>query len=271
MNLLFYLRALGAAVAILLCIPHAQAEKLTLTGSSTLAPMVTELAKRFMAANPGVEIAVEGGGSSRGAADALSGKADIGMVSRALHPGEKNLFVFTIARDGIALVVHGSNPVKSLSRAQVIDILSGKTVNWKAVGGNDAPINVGSRKPGHASIEIVTHYFSLAPEAIKQQHVVGDNAEALQMLLADPNLLTFFSVGLAENSLHKGQPVNTLPVEGVAATSATVRNGSYPLARPLNLVTRGVPKGAARAFIEFVRSPHARELIAEYDFVPYGY
>lgn len=271
MNLPVFLRAFCAAVVILLCIPHAQAEKLTLTGSSTLAPVMTELAKRFMAANPGVNITVETGGSSRGAADALSGKADIGMVSRALHPGEKNLFVFTIARDGIALVVHGSNPVKSLSRAQVIDILSGKTANWKAVGGNDAPIHVGSRKPGHSSIEIVTHYFGLAPEAITQQHVVGDNAEALQMLLDAPNLLTYFSVGLAENSLQKGMPLRTLPVEGVAATSEAVRNGSYPLSRPLNLVTRGVPKGVARAFIEFVQSRRARELIAEYDFVPYGY
>lgn len=271
MNLLSYLRAICAAVAILLCIPHAQAEKLTLTGSSTLAPLVTELAKRFMAANPGVEIAVEAGGSSRGAADALAGKADIGMVSRALHPDEKSLFVFTIARDGIALVVHGSNPVESLSRAQVIDILSGKTVNWKAVGGNDAPVNVCSRKPGHSSIEIVTHYFGLAPEAIKPKQIAGDNAEALRMLLADPNLLTYFSVGLAEDSLQKSMPVKTLPVDGVAATSVAVKNGSYPLARPLNLVTRGVPKGAARAFIEFVQSSRARELIAEYDFVPYGY
>lgn len=65
--------------------------------------------------------------------------------------------------------------------------------------------------------------------------------------------------------------IAVLPVEGVAATSAAVKNGSYPLSRPLKLVTRGVPKGAAKAFIEFVQSPRAREVIAEYDFVPYGH
>lgn len=257
--------------ALLLLPAHAQAEKLTLTGSSTLAPLAKELAKRFAAANPGVEFVVEGGGSSRGAADALAGRADIGMVSRALHADEKALFAFTIARDGIALVVHRDNPVKSLSRAQVVDILSGKATNWKAVGGADAPIAVCSRKPGHSSIEIVTHYFGLSPEAIASKNVVGDNAEALQMLLEDRNLLTYFSVGLAEDSVQKGKPVRALPVEGVAATSAAVRSGAYPLSRPLNLVTRGVPKGAAKAFIEFVQSPRAREVIAEYDFVPYGH
>lgn len=76
------LLALAAILAVLPGLAQARPEKLTLTGSSTLAPLVTKLAKRFMAANPGVVIAVEAGGSLRGAADALSGKADIGMVSR---------------------------------------------------------------------------------------------------------------------------------------------------------------------------------------------
>lgn len=263
-----------ALAAVLIALPglaQMQTERLILTGSSTLAPLVKELAKQFTLLNPGVDIVVEAGGSSRGAADALSGKADIGMMSRAPHPDEKELFVFTIARDGIALVVHSDNPVNALTRSQVIDILAGRVTNWKAVGGIDAPIHVVSRTPGHSSIEIVTHYFGLGPEAIKSKHVRGDNAEALKMVLEDRHMLTYFSVGLAEDAMKKGQPVKTLPVEGVAATSATVRNGTYPLDRPLNLVTRGVPKGAARAFIEFVQSPRAREVIAEYDFVPYGH
>lgn len=264
-------RTLCTLAALLLLPAPALAEKLTLTGSSTLAPLVRELAKRFAAQNPGVEFVVEAGGSSRGAADALAGRADIGMVSRALHADEKALFAFTIARDGIALVVHRDNPVKALNRAQVVAILSGKTTNWQTVGGPDAPIHVCSRKPGHSSIEIVTHYFGLAPEAIAPKHVAGDNAEALRMVLEDRHLLTYFSVGLADDAAQKGQPVRALAVEGVAATSAAVRNGSYPLSRPLNLVTRGVPQGAAKAFIEFVQSSRAREVIAEYDFVPYGH
>lgn len=266
-------RAVCFAAALLLPAPvaaQALAGKLVLTGSSTLAPLMTELARRFMTANPGVEISVEAGGSGRGVADARSGKADIGMVSRALHPDEKNLFVFTVARDGIALVAHRDNPVKSPSRAQFIDILSGKLTNWKEAGGRDAPIHVVSRKPGHASIEIVSHFFGLAPEAIKAQRVAGDNAEALAAVLADRDALTFFSVGLTEDSAQQDKPLRALAIDGVAATSAAVRDGTYPLARQLNLVTRGVPKGAARAFIEFVQSPRVRAAIAEYDFVPYG-
>lgn len=251
--------------------PAAQAlsGKLAVTGSSTLAPLVTELARRFRLLHPGVEIAVEAGGSGRGAADARSGKADIGMVSRALHPDENSLFAFTIARDGIALVVHRDNAVKALGRAQFIALLSGKTANWKEVGGADAPVHVISRTPGHASIEIVSYFFGLSPEDIKPQRITGDNAEALRAVLEDRNALSFFSVGLAESSARKGQPLRALDVDGVPASSATVRDGSYPLARQLNLVTRAVPKGAGRAFIEFALSPQARDIIRQYGFVPY--
>ncbi len=264
-------RTLCTLTALLLIPLPALAEKLTLTGSTTLAPMIKELAKRFAATHPGVEFVVEGGGSGRGAADALAGKSDIGMVSRNLHADEKSLFVFTVARDGVAMVVHRDNPVKALSRAQVIDLLSGKTSNWKAAGGADAPVRVCTRGAGRGSMEVISHYFGLSPEAIKAQCVAGDNVDAVRAVIEDRNTLIMLSVGVVEDSLEKNLPLRALDVEGAAARSATVRNGSYPLARPLNLVTRSVPKGAARDFIEFVQSSRAREVIAEYDFVPYGH
>ena len=58
--------------------------KLVVTGSSTVAPLVLEIAKRFETLHPDVRIDVQTGGSSRGIADAGSGLADIGMASRPL-------------------------------------------------------------------------------------------------------------------------------------------------------------------------------------------
>jgi phosphate transport system substrate-binding protein len=65
--------------------------KLVLTGSSTVAPLASELARRFEAENPGVRIDVQTGGSSRGILDARKGLADIGMVSRGLKDEESDL------------------------------------------------------------------------------------------------------------------------------------------------------------------------------------
>ena len=80
---------------------NSESQKLTLTGSSTVAPLASEMAKKFEAEHPEVRIDVQTGGSSRGFADAVQGLADIGMVSRALKDEETNKFQsYAIATDG---------------------------------------------------------------------------------------------------------------------------------------------------------------------------
>ena len=107
--------------------------KLSLTGSSTVAPLALEIAKRFEQNNAGVRIDVQTGGSGRGLADARSSAADLGLVSRALKPEESDLQSFTIALDGIAVILHKTNPVRVLSKEQIIAIYTGQIQNWKAV------------------------------------------------------------------------------------------------------------------------------------------
>ncbi len=86
-----------------------------LSGSSTVAPLAAEIGKRFESLHPGVRVDVQTGGSSRGINDARAGLADIGMASRALKASEGDLSSFTIALDGISVIVNRSNPAASLS------------------------------------------------------------------------------------------------------------------------------------------------------------
>src|SRR5574340_638372 len=67
---------------------HAASQKLVLTGASTIAPLVSEIARRFESRYPGTRIDVQSGGSSRGINDVRNGTAGIGMVSRSLKPEE---------------------------------------------------------------------------------------------------------------------------------------------------------------------------------------
>src|SRR5438067_737351 len=90
--------------------------RLLITGSSTMTSMIVAVGKRFSAIHPGVQIEVQAGGSGKGVDDAMKGKADIGMASRALTDKESGLYSFAIARDGICLVVHKSNTVRSLTK-----------------------------------------------------------------------------------------------------------------------------------------------------------
>ncbi len=243
-------------------------QKLVLTGSSTLAPLATEIGKRFERQNPGVRVDVQSGGSSRGITDARSGLADIGLVSRALKEEEKDLKSFTVARDGIGMIVHKSNPVRELSDRQIIDIYTGKITNWRAVGGPDQPITVVNKAEGRSTLELFLHHFRLKNSDIKAQVVIGENQQGIKTVAGNRNAIGYVSIGTAEYEASQGVPIKLLPMAGVAASVENVRNGSFPLARPLNLVTKAEPQGLARRFIDFSRSESVHDLVEAQYFVP---
>ena len=251
------------------CQPAGQGTRnLVLTGSATMAPMVQEIGRRFEARHPGVRVDVQGGGSDRGAGDTHAGLADVGMVARPLRPEETRLHAFVIARDGLALIVHRSNPVPSLTPEQVARIYTRAVTNWKEVGGNDAPITLVNQGAGSAALQIFLSYFKLRTPALPTDVIVGDGGEGVQAVAGRPGAIAYVAVGRAASDAAAGAPIRLLPCAGVAATPENIRAGSYPLSRPLTLVTREPPQGLAKDFIEFARSDEVRDLIAKYHHVP---
>lgn len=243
--------------------------RLLITGSSTMVPMVEELAKRFRTRHPGVVITVEKGSAERGVADTREGKADIGMAARDLNPNEKALFAIPIARDGVVFVVHKDNPVRGLTRAQALELFTGKIATWKALGGSDTRIEAVTRAPGRASLDLVQAYLGTATTAIRAAHVIGNNDDVVRLVAANRNTIAFLSAGAADDAVQKGLALKPLALDGTAPGSGSIRDGTWPMSRTLILLTRRVPAGAAKAFIEFALSPAAREVILDYDFVPY--
>lgn len=242
--------------------------KLSLTGSSTIAPLALDLGKRFEKLNPGLRVDVQAGGSSRGITDARSGLADIGMVSRALKPDEADLTPYVVALDGITVILHKSNPVKALSNEQIIGIYTGQIRNWKAVGGKDLPITVVNKAEGRSTLELFLHYFKLKAPDVKAQVVIGDNQQGIKTVAGNPGAIGYVSIGTAEYEAEDGTPIKLLPIQGVAATVANVRNRSFPLSRQLNLVTREPAVGLSRRFIDFAQSREVYDLIQDQFFVP---
>ncbi len=241
--------------------------KLVLTGSSTVAPLVAEIGKRFESGHSGVRVDVQSGGSSRGISDARQGVADIGMVSRALKPEEKDLKASSIARDGVTVILHKDNPVPSLNDKQVVDIYTGKVTNWKQVGGKDGAITVVNKAEGRSTLELFSQYFKLKNTDIKAQVVIGDNEQGIKTVAGNPNAIGYVSIGSAENSVANGESVKLLPVGGVPATTANVQNGTFPISRPLNLVTKTEPQGLAKEFINFAQSQQVSDIVKKQNFV----
>lgn len=255
---------------LLLAVPAsaAPAQKLVVTGSSTVAPLVAEIAKRYEHAHPGVRIDVQTGGSSRGIADARSGLADIGMASRALKADEADLRGAAIARDGIAVIVHADNPVQALSDAQIAELYTGALRNWKDVGGRDAPVTVINKAEGRSTLELFLAHFKLRPEQVRPSVVIGDNQQGIKTLVGNPDGIAYVSIGTAEYEREAGTPIRLLPLNGIAPSTATVKDGRFPLSRPLTLVTRGEPDGLAKHFIAYAQSAAVHDLVREQAFVP---
>lgn len=242
--------------------------KLVLTGSSTIAPLAAEIGKRFESQHPGARVDVQSGGSSRGVSDARQGVANVGMVSRALlKPEENDLKAFSIARDGVTVILHKDNPVKSLNNKQVVDIYTGKVTNWKQVGGTDGAITVVNKAEGRSTLELFTHYFKLKNTDIKAQVVIGDNQQGIKTVAGNPNAIGYVSIGSAENSAANGVAIKLLPVNGIAATTANVQNGTFPISRPLNLVTKTQPQGLTKAFLDFAQSQQVNDIVQKQNFV----
>ncbi|MEM6349866.1 MAG: substrate-binding domain-containing protein [Cyanobacteria bacterium P01_D01_bin.14] len=198
----------------------------------------------------------------------IAGSADVGMASRALKADEQHLHVFTLAQDGIAMLVHRDNPVGELSPDQIRQIYLNQINSWADVGGQSRPLTVISKTEQHATFDLFVDYFGVNPADILADIVVGDNEEMIQAVMDHPNAIGYVSIGTAEYKIVHGIPLKLLPLQGTKATIANVRNGQFPLSRPLNLVTRTLPTGLAESFINFAQSDAVNDLIEQQAFVP---
>jgi phosphate transport system substrate-binding protein len=250
--------------------PAGAADKttLTLTGSSTVAPLAAEIAKRYEALHPGVRIDVQTGGSSRGVHDARTGLADIGMASRSLYENERDLTAYTIAIDGVTIIVHKTNPVQTLTRQQIIDIFTGKTRDWSAIGPLKGTIVVENKAEGRSTLELFTEHFKLDVTQIRADVIVGDNEQAVKVVAGNPMTIGYVSIGAAVFEAENGVPIKPLPLDGVAPTVAAVAAKKFPIVRELNLVVKGEPSPLARDFIAFAQSENVDDLVTDLFYVP---
>jgi phosphate transport system substrate-binding protein len=214
------------------------------------------------ATKKGGQVNVQGGGSTAGIKAAQTGAAHIGTVSRALKPEEKGLNEIVVARDGIAVIVNGQNPVADLTLEQVKGIFTGATKSWKELGGADKPITVITREEGSgtrgAFEELALHGAKIATGALVQ-----DSTGAVrEMVHSDPSAIGYISLGQVNDQ------VKAVKLAGADPTETNVLAGKYPLVRPFLFVTRGEPSGTAREFIDFVMSPEGQELVRKEGLIP---
>ncbi|MFU4581424.1 phosphate ABC transporter substrate-binding protein [Pseudomonas aeruginosa] len=255
------------ALLLIGCTPEPK-QTITISGSSTIAPLMAEIGKRFEAQHPGVHVDVQSGGTSRGIQDVRNGLASIGMVSRALNPNEQDLRPFIIARDGIALIVHASNPLTSISSAQVVGLYTGRLSDWRQLGEELGPVVKVHKAEGRSTLELFLKHFHLDNAAVHPDLVIGDNQQGIKSVAGNPLAIGYVSIGSAEYEARQGTPIKLLALDGLPASTATLLAGSYPLSRELNLVVRGEPDATTQALLAFAQSNEVADLVEEHAFIP---
>jgi phosphate transport system substrate-binding protein len=239
---------------------------LTLAGSTSVQPFAEKWADAYRARRPGLPIHVQGGGSTAGVQAAISGAAQIGMSSRPLTAEEaRQGTAITVARDGIAIVVHPTNPVDDLVLDQLRVIYAGATRSWDQLGGRHGSITVITREEGSGT-RSAFEALVMGGSRIAASALVQDSTGAVrQMVAADPAAIGYVSLGLVDAS------VKALRLHGVDASEATVDAGTYPLVRPfVFILPPGVPGETARDFISWITGPEGRDLTRREGLLPPG-
>jgi phosphate transport system substrate-binding protein len=248
---------------------RASKNAITLAGSTSVEPFAELLAEHFMAQHPGVEIRVQGGGSSAGIRAVQSGICAIGMSSRELNPDEKGLVEIPIAHDAIALIVNARNPVHVMTMEQARDVFAGRIRNWQELGGPNQRITPITREEGsgtRASFDEKVmvagmpkdkngkvNPATLAPDALVQ----NSNGSVREIVASDPAAIGYISSGLIDGRIA------AILLGGVAPTEATIRSGRYPVVRQFLFLTNGEATGTTKAFIEYVLGDSGQKALVE--------
>ena len=248
-----------------------QAGQITITikGSTTVLPIAQATAEVFMDRHPEVNISVQGGGSGFGIASLIDGSTDIADASRPMKEKEiikarsKGVYPHEIivAKDGIAIIVHLSNPVDNLTSDQILDIYSGKISDWSSLGGKNMKIVVVSRDTSSGTYEAFEE-LALKGERVRPDALTTASNQQVAMTVANtPGAIGYIGLGYLSSRLK------AVKVNGIPCTADTVISGKYPLSRPLFMYTNGKPKGIIKDYIGFVLSEEGQRLVREQGYV----
>lgn len=276
-------------LALITALPAtAEDRNILLSGSTTLVPIISNAANRFMDQHPTwrsvhpdfpdspVSIEISAGGSGQGVRSVLDDVAHAGMVSRELRDSELERLgdheLVLVGIDAVAVAAHRDNPLfesrSDLSRGELEQIFSGEAATYARLDG-DLP---------DREIVLLVRDASAGSAVMIQRQVLGEtpvSPRALQMnsqgqlvrnLMDNPLTFAYISLGL----VNANDSLKAFSIDGIEPSHANVVSGAYELARPMYLVTREIDNPYLQSFLEFLLSSEGQEIVREQGYIPVG-
>jgi len=255
----------------------AQAGNITVKGSDTLVILAQKWAEVYMGLHSDVKIQVAGGGSGVGFAALQNQTTDLCDASRKAKPAEIENCIkafgarpteYKVALDGLSVYVNPDNAVKELSIDQISGIFTGKTTNWKQVGGADAPITVYSRENSSGTYEFFKGHILNGQDFAASAQTMPGTAAIVQAVLKDKN-------GIGYGGAAYGGGSKLLAVKkddaspAIDPTEQTVEDGTYPIWRYLYIyVNPALDKGDVAAYLNWIRSDDGQKYVKDVGYYP---
>jgi phosphate transport system substrate-binding protein len=225
-------------------------------GSTAMAPLVTDLAEAFVEQNPTVSLEVDGLGTQYGLEALDGGAADIALASWLPSKLASRWQARAIARDGIAVVVHPSQPVDGLGLLQLQDLFAGRVYEWAVVGG-EGEVQPVSREGGSGT-RAAFEALVMGDRRVTPAAVVAPSSRAVvEYVAGHPQAIGYVSMGFVTAD------VKVLRVEGELPTPDSTGRGSYPISHELWLVTADRAEDAVERFVGFSLSPAGQQIVGE--------
>lgn len=259
--------------------PGSGTRSVTVKGSDTMVHLVTTWAENYMKANIGADVSVTGGGSGTGIAALLNGTTDICAASREMTAEEKAQATqkgitpkeTVVARDGIAVIVHPSNPVNELTLEQLKKIYTGAAEDWSQFGGPTGSIVVLSRESSSGTYVFFQEHVLKKEDYTPKARLMAATSAIIQSVSEDGQAIGYVGLGYALEAKNRVKVLKVKADDGAVATEPseeTVRSGAYSISRPLYFYTRESSSESAAQFVQFCIGERGQQIVRETGYVP---
>ncbi len=234
-------------------------------------------AEVYMAENPGVKIQVTGGGSGTGFAALQNQTTDLATASRRIRARESAACIRIFKRrpkeirvclDGLSVYVHRANPINELSMDELADIFTGRTRNWKALGGPDAPITIYSRENSSGTYEFFKENVIDGRDFTASAQSMPGTAAVLQAVSKDQHGIGYggAAYGLGAKSLRLKRSIDE---PAFAPNEKHVRSRDYPIWRYLYIyVDPNQYHGPVADFLEWIQGAEGQSVVGRVGYFP---
>jgi phosphate transport system substrate-binding protein len=253
-------------------------------GSDTMVNVAQAWAENYNKLQPSVSVQVLGGGSGVGIASLIDGNCDMANTSRKMKDDEitrakekqkATPVEHIVGYDSLAIYVHKDNPLETISLDDLAEIYGdgGKITKWSQLG---VKLPSGTDKIVWLNRQSSSGTYAYFREAIlgkKRDYKLGSintsgSKDVIFLVANTPGAIGYSGMGyttgdvkMLKVSRKKGEP-------GVTPSIENAHNSTYPITRPLQIYTMGEPKGAVKAYMDWIDSKPGQQVVFDLGYVP---